>query len=57
MYKDTFEEVAKGKLITSGRNRKLIVRLYGEIDRRSGSSDWTTKIQSLSDHRSAYSPP
>jgi hypothetical protein len=33
--------------------KKLIVRLYGEIDWRSGSSDWTTKIQGLQDHRSA----
>jgi hypothetical protein len=34
--------------------RKLIVRLYGEIDWRSGSSDWTTKVQGLQDHRSAF---
>jgi hypothetical protein len=44
MYKDTFEEVAKGKLrSTLSRVRsKLMVRLDGEIDWRSGSSDWTT---------------
>lgn len=50
MYKDTFEEVAKGKLVTSGRNRQLIVRLHGEVDWRSGSSDWTTEIPCLQDY-------
>jgi len=47
MYKDTFEEVAKGKLIPSVRLIQLTIRLHGETDWRSGSSDWTTKVQSL----------
>jgi hypothetical protein len=50
MYKDTFEEVAKGKLILSVRLIQLMIRLHGEIDWRSGSSDWTTKIQSVQDY-------
>jgi hypothetical protein len=54
MYKDTFEEVAKGKLESSWVRSKLIARLYGEINWRSGSSNWQTKIQSLQDHRSAF---
>jgi hypothetical protein len=55
MYKDTFEEVAKGKLrSTLSRVRsKLMVRLDGEIDWRSGSSDWTPQVQGLQDHRLA----
>jgi len=36
------------------RTIQLIVRLNGEIDWRSGSSDWTTKVPSLQDYRSAH---
>jgi hypothetical protein len=29
----------------------LMNRLYGEVDWRSGSSDWKTKVQGVQDHR------